>query len=76
MKSKPNKGWIKELAKKPAAQKKPAPFTYAKPVVPQAVKADGMRTPYRMREFKSAKEPKSNIVIEQTEHIKKRRGES
>lgn len=74
MKSKPDKGFIKELAKKAPEPKPKKPFTYSKPITPESKEVNGMHTPHRMREFKSVKVT-TEFTQEMTSHIKKRRGE-
>jgi hypothetical protein len=73
--SRPDKGFLREIAKAPVSDKSKSEFTWSKPVV-KAAKAEALATPHRMREFKSVKESKTNIVSEQRAHIKRRRGES
>lgn len=69
--SKPNKGFIKEIAKtKPVVNSK-KPFEWRQPIVKPV--ASSQATPYRMREFKEVRPAKSNLVVEQTTHIKNRR---
>lgn len=53
MKNKPDKGFIKEIARAKPSPQKVDPFTWSKPVVKPTADAQG--TPYRMREMKSVK---------------------
>lgn len=72
--SRPDKGFIKEVLRKPNLEVKKQAFDYSKPVTPQSKEVNGMHTPHRMREFKSVK-PANAFTTETTNHIKKRRGE-
>lgn len=72
----PDKGFIKELAKAPAKVKTQNKFTYSKPITPQSSKAQPMSVPSRIREYRTAKDKVgSTLVAEFSGHVKKRRGE-
>jgi len=74
--NKPNKGFIRELSRGTQPRKvETKAFTYAKAVTPETKVTTSLATPHRLREFKSAKEPKSNIKQEYSQIQKKRRGE-
>ena len=70
----PDKGFIKEIAKDPVNLNQKKPFTYSKAVTPQSKEVNGMHTPHRMREFKSVKDTAA-FTTETKNHIKNRRGE-
>lgn len=72
--SRPDKGFIREIERKPNLEIKKKPFDYSKPVTPQSKEVNGMHTPHRMREFKSVKQTTA-FTGETTTHIKNRRGE-
>jgi len=72
--SKPNKGFIKELAKSPKPKEKDNKFAWDKAIV-KPPSNDAMATPHRIKEFKTVRSAKSNLVSEQKLHISKRRGE-
>ena len=66
----PMKGFIKELAKAPNKPATKTSFTYAKRLTPENLNA--MATPKRLSDYKSVREPKSNVVKEVAQHVKNR----
>lgn len=65
MAEKPNKGWIKELGKKPTPAKPKDTFNYNKPVS-KVDKINSMAINSRSREYKSVSQDKStSFTIEQ-----------
>ena len=72
--SRPDKGFMRELAKPVAQKETKKPFTYSNPITPQSKEVNGMHTPHRMRKFKSVK-PENAFTTETANHIKNRRGE-
>lgn len=67
MADKPNKGWLKEIAKKPAAPKPKEPFQYKKPIS-KVDKINSMAINSRTREHRSVTQDKiTNLVAEQNQ---------
>lgn len=62
MSNKPNKGFIKEIAKDPRPENKKDGFKWGKAIVKPS--ADGQATPYRIREYKAVKPSKTNLALE------------
>lgn len=73
MKSRANKGWIKELAKRPERAREKKPFVWDKAVVPKELPV-GNATEYRLKEFKAVKKADSQLTDEFAAHVKKRNG--